>query len=389
MAERGEREPSVEGDLTLHPGRPRNRDEIDPELLVLPRPRARIGWLLAVSVIVFCGYFMFRLRGDLVFSRAGDDPTRLRSIAEAAAADPEDHVSVEAVPDRAFLLRVFASEAKDGHRLAPVLGSGDRLWIMFDGSHWDAPAAYDEVYQGRVKRLGDLPFYGDLVEHLATMQRLPRGVKLAALRAALEGSAMWLQDIGGDRIPLASDTAVAVGERVAGQAAVTVFRTDAQRDESAWRHALEATGLLAPGAPLVDTRQDAWTFQVAAPEGVDAVEARLVAARLFAARAEPYDRTLRSTWGKLSASAAGLTVGGTLVPWSSITVAAIETPRSAPADARVIITTEAPGDYWYLIPVYLVFAIIALLFGWALVRALRQEPSARTATPAGEGARAT
>ena len=110
MAERGEADPSVEGDLAAHPGRPRPRDEVDPELLVLPRPRARIGWLLAASVLVFCAYFMIRLRSDLVFSRAGDEPTRLRSIAEAAAADTDDYVAVEAVPDRAFLLRVFASD---------------------------------------------------------------------------------------------------------------------------------------------------------------------------------------------------------------------------------------------------------------------------------------
>jgi hypothetical protein len=386
MAERGEADPSVEGDLAVHPGRPRPRDEVDPELLVLPRPRARIGWLLALSVIVFCAYFMFRLRADLVFSRADDQPTRLRSTAEATAADPEAHVAVEAVPDRAFLLRVYASDAKDGHRLAPVLGTGDRLWVMFDGHHWDAANTYDEVYRGRVKRLGDLPFYDDLAGHLASMQRLPRGVKLEAVRGALGSRASELEDIGGDRIRLAADTPVVIGERVAGQAAVTVFRTDVQRDESAWRAALEGIGLLAPGADLVDTRNDAWTFVVAAPEGVDSVEARLVAATLFAARAEPYDRTHRTTWGALRASAAGLSVAGIEVPWGSITAAAIETPRSAPADARVIVTTEAPGDYWYLIPVYAIFAAIALLFAWALVRALRSNDPA---TAGKEGARAT
>jgi len=388
MAERGEADPSVEGDLALHPGRPRPKDEVDPELLVLPRTRARIGWLLALSVIVFCAYFMVRLRSDLVFSRAGDEPTRLRSIAEAASADPEDYVAIEAVPDRAFLLRVFASDAGDGHRLAPVFGSGDHLWIMFEGSHWDARPAYDEVYRGRVKRLADLPFYGDLADHLRSMPRLPRGVKLPALRAALESHASELHDIGGDRIPLSADTPVVIAERVAGQAAVTVFRTDSQRDESAWRAALEATGLLAPGGQLVDTRKDAWTFQVAAPEGVDAVAARLVSARLFAARAEPYDRTRRTPWSRLAASADALSVGGDRVPWASIRSVAVETPRAALGDARVIVTTEAPGDYWYLIPVYLIFAAIALLFGWALVRALRRDDAAPAAADT-KGAPAT
>ena len=63
-------------ELADHPGRPRGRDELDPELLVLPRPRASIGPLLALSVLVFCVYFLVRLRSDLVFAHAGDTPPR-------------------------------------------------------------------------------------------------------------------------------------------------------------------------------------------------------------------------------------------------------------------------------------------------------------------------
>jgi len=59
------------------------------------------------------------------------------------------------------------------------------------------------------------------------------------------------------------------------------------------------------------------------------------------------------------------------------------------ADARVIVTTEAPGDYWYLIPVYLVFTAIALLFAWALVRTLRREDAAAPPAAAEKGAAAT
>ena len=55
MAKADQPEPS---DLDEDPGRPRGRDEIDPELVVLPRPRPRIGWLLALSVLVFCAFFL-------------------------------------------------------------------------------------------------------------------------------------------------------------------------------------------------------------------------------------------------------------------------------------------------------------------------------------------
>jgi hypothetical protein len=351
-------------DLDAHPGRPRGRDEVDPDLMVLPRPRARIGWLLAVSVLIFCGYFMWRLRADLAFSRADDEPRRLAGVAEAASADPESFVAIDAMPDRAFLLRVFASEASDGHRLAPVLGSRDRLWIMFEGHHWDAAAAYDEVYRGRVKRLGDLPFYDDLVAHLETMPAVPRGVEVSEAQTAHESKAAEVKDIGGDVIKLAPTTPLTISERVKGQVNVTAFRTDTQPNEAAWRAALEAGGIISPGAELVSSSKDTWTFRVGSPEGADSVAARLVAAKLLAARAEPFDRTHRTTWGQVAALA---------VPWDSIIAIAVETRRTAPADARVIVTTEHPGDYWYLIPVYLLFAAFALLFAWALVRTLRRE----------------
>ena len=34
---------------------------------------------------------------------------------------------------------------------------------------------------------------------------------------------------------------------------------------------------------------------------------------------------------------------------------------------------EAPGDYWYVLPVAIGLAIIGLLFAWATVRALRRD----------------
>ena len=356
-------------ELSAHPGRPRGRDEIDPELLVIPRSRARVGWLLALSVLVFCGYFLVRLRGDLMFALAGGDPEQVSDPAAVAGADVNSYVELRAVPDRATLLRVFASDAADGHRLSPVLGTGDRVWLMFAGGHWSEQPTYDEVVRGRVARLGDLPFYDDLLEHLASRPPALRGVSPDHLDEAMASGVV--RDVGGDEVRLAPDTQVTIAQRVAGEARVTGFRTDTLSDEPTWRDALVKAGVLVPDAKLVSETPDAWTWEASAPDGVDALAARLVEQKLFAARAEAVDRQHETTWKDMKAILGK-------VPRGEITSVLVAVPRSAPADARVVITTERPGDFWYVLPLAIFFGLFALLFAWALWRALRAVKSPAT-----------
>jgi hypothetical protein len=365
-------------ELAEEPGRPRGRDEVDAELLVLPRPRPRVGPLLALSVVVFCVYFLVRLRSDLVFAHSGPDPAEVTGIAGAMAGELDSYVELrEAVPDRAAILRVFASEARDGHRLAPVLGSGDRLWLLFGGSHWTEPPAYDERVRGRLKRLADLPFRDELVAELART-RLPRALDPGDALAALAARRKEVRDLSGDMVAAAADAPVTVVERAVGEARVTAFATDRYPDENAWRAALARAGLVAPGARLDSATDASWSFRVAAPNGVEPVAAALVAARLFAARAEPVDRTHHAAWRDLSASGGDLVVavsGGPpeRVPAAGITALLIETERRAPTDARVIVMTDRPGDYWHVTVLYVLFALLAAVFAWAFVRGLRRE----------------
>ncbi len=362
-------------ELADEPGRPRGRDEVDPELLLLPRPRPRVGPLLALSVLVFCIYFLVRLHGDLVFARSGPDPAKVTSIAGVLAADLDSYVEVaDAVPDRAAILRVFASEARDGHRLAPVLGSGERVWLLFGGSHWSEPPAYDERVRGRVKRLGDLPFHDQLVAELAGI-RLPRALDPGAALAALAANRPEVRDLAGDLVAARPDAPVTIVERAVGEARVTGFATDRFPDEKAWRAALERAAIIAPASPLESATDASWSFRVPASGGVEPVAAALVAARLFAARAEPVDRTHHAAWRDLGVDGGDLVVAGNppgRVRAASIGAILIETERHAPADARVLVTTDQPGDYWHVTILYVMFALVAVVFAWALVRGLRE-----------------
>lgn len=369
-------------ELAEHPGRPRGRNEVDPELLVLPRPRAVIGPLLSLSVLVFCAYFLVRLKSDLVFAHAGPEPTRVQSPIDVLRADLDSYVELEAVPDLAAILRVYASEARDGHRLAPVFGSRDRLWILFGGNQWVEPATYDERVRGRVKELGDLPFYDALVAELARA-RVPRALEPAAAFQALARGAgpVEVRDVAGDPVALEPDTPVTVIERAVGEARVVGFATDTLPDEGAWRAALERAGVIASGVPLEKKTDATWSFRVPAPEGIEPIAARLVAARLFAARAEPVDRTYRATWRDLKAEGNDLVLpqGGApeLVQAASIRAFVAEAHRRAPPGARVLVATDRPEDYWHVTALYAVLGALALLFAWALWRGLRppREPA--------------
>lgn len=376
-------------DLADHPGRPRGRDELDPELLVLPRPRAAVGPLLALSVLVFCVYFLVRLRNDLVFAHAGDDPAQVKDVAGVLAADLDSYVELTAIPDRAAVLRVYTSDATDGHRLAPVLGSGERLWILFAGNQWAEPPTYDERVRGRVKQLDDLPFADALRDELARTP-LPRALDVPAALAALGArspsartAGAEVRDLAGDPVALSPDTPVTVVERAAGEVRVVAIATDGQKDEAAWRAALEAAGVLAPGGALESKTDATWSFRAAAPDGIDAVAARLVAAKLFAARAEPIDRTVRIAWRDLAVQGDALLVsdGGqrSRVIAASVTAILAHAPRRAPADARVLVATDRPADYWHVTAVYAVLFVLALAFAWALWRGVR---AARAAAPA-------
>ncbi len=363
--------PSAE-DLQDHPGRPRG-DEIDPELVRLPRPRSRIGWLLALSVVVLCGYVMLQLRADLVFSRQGTAATALATAQDVLSADLDSFVTVQATPDRAYAARVLKSRSSIGQRLFPLLGTDGRVWLLVSGSPWREPATYDERWEGRVRELDRMPFSRALNDYLERVQPMPRFVDVATVRAALASGASQLRHASGDTIAVTPDTEVRISQRIADRARITATATEEYPDEAAWRAALERSGVLPPGTPPESGDEMSWRFGVTDPGGPDAVNARLIAAGLRAAHAEDVITERTARWSKLSVSERGLAVDGDVVPWNEVREIGVSARRTVPAGARVLVATERPADYWYLLPLFGVLSAFALLFGWAFARSVRSE----------------
>lgn len=366
-------------------GRRIGRDEIDPDLISLPRTRARIGVVLAISMIVFSLYMLLRLVDDLAFSRQGPEPEEIASPAALLATGELDNrfVRVPAVPDRAFAVRVAASRANQGSRLTPVQGTDDKLWIMIDGSVWTAGIRYEEVYTGRVRELDELPFADPVRRHVKEREPAPRFVTPEAVRTALVAQASTVTGPAGDAIAVAASTPVRVHETAPDRVHIEVISTPRLPDAAAWAKVLSEIGLVPPDATAAPGRKtesgQTWVFTAPATGDLAAIETALLDAKLIAARAMAIETVHDTTWGQLAARDDALVVGGRAIPWDQISWITPIVTRFVPADAWVLVTSEVPGAYWYVLPLVAVLGLSVLLFAWALVRALRSRLASDTA----------
>src|SRR5262249_23738136 len=98
------------------------------------------------------------------------------------------------------------------------------------------------------------------------------------------------------------------------------------------------------------------------------------AARSGPARAAPTPRHFQTTWATLRRSPpSGLDLGGTILPDDQIDLVGLYVARGIPAGAYALVTGESPDDYWYVLPITVALAAIAIVFAWALIRAIRRD----------------
>lgn len=356
-------------------GRPIGKDEIDPELVSLRKPALRVGPLLAVSVIVLCTFLLFQLRQDLRFSRQSGKPTQIDDIRELAAGKPgpESYVRTRAAADYSFAFTVAESLKEDGHRLVPALGTGNRVWILFGGSARKARVADDDYFQGRVRRLSDMPFYA-AVKRRVSKRIVKRFVTATAVRDALGKKAAAIATPFGDTIALTADTPVTLTQHHAHKSVVRVWATDSY-PEKYWSDKLTAAKLGAQKPKRVQGRE--YLYAVNAPAAD--VQAKLNTAKLVMPEVSPLEIVHKKKWGELSGDASGLMIEGKRVPWTSLATVSFGVKRPLPGDAVVIITDQQPGHFWYVLPIMIVLGAFALLFIFALALQVRTSLLARNA----------
>ncbi|HET9987810.1 MAG TPA: hypothetical protein VFQ65_04805 [Kofleriaceae bacterium] len=348
-------------------GAPIAKDAIDPELVKLSRPRPKIGVITAAGLVFLCVFFLIKLQPDRRFAGAGDAPTRV-AVADITSGKvgADAYVKLEAAElVMSHAIRASTNRAGLGLRIAPVRGTGEKLWIAMSGDGWEQPSL--GAYTGRLRELGKLPFAPALNEYA---QDHPRPVFAAAPAVRAAFATGKLTAITGDELAVADTTKVGFDTTDPNSSIIVATFNARLPNSAAWERGLAAAGITVIGSH--DPMQDTIRFDATGDPAH--LTAQLLDAKLWAARVEPTTHHYDTTWGALKTSSpAGFVVGATVIPDSQLDLIGLYVTREIPAGAYALITDEHPEEYWYVLPITIALAAIGLVFAWALVRAVKRD----------------
>lgn len=340
----------------------------DDDLIKLSRKKPNIRLLTAAGVVFLALFFLLKLNPDRRFAGNDETPATV-TIADLATGkvDEDAYVSVKAEPMMSHAIRAQTAKNSVGLRVAPVKGASEKLWIVLPGDGWVDPTK--DAYTGRVRPLEDLPFSGVLGEFLRAHPR-PLFATAAAVRAGF--STGKVKTVGGDDVTV-RDTDKIAFDLIEPNAAIIVGTYNERLPNlAAWTKALTDAGITITGTGR-DDRERAF-FDVSMPGAVATLTTKLEAAGLWAARVDPVTHHHETTWRALKTSGpAGFTVAGLTIPDAQLDLVGMYVVRDIPSGAYAVIVGENPQDYWYVLPVAILVLVIGLVFGWALVRAVKRD----------------
>ncbi|HUS32728.1 MAG TPA: hypothetical protein VMZ53_29710 [Kofleriaceae bacterium] len=351
------------------PGAPVPKDAIDPELIKLARKRTKFGIITCAGIIFLALYFIVKLSSDRRFS--GDDESPATATpADIAAGKVEDEqlVMVQGEVVMAHAIRVGAEKKSLGLRVAPLRGTNEKVWVVLDGDGYAKPTMGS--FTGRLRELDDLPFASTVRDYAKAH---PQAVFATASATRAGFAANKITTVSGEQVEVRDSDRV--GFEIVDPTAATVVCTFNEKHETvdACSKELRDAGIPTTATPRTG-REQAYFDVTNMENAVAAMTTKLEAAKLWGTRVDPVTRHFETTWGKLkTASPAGFTVETTTIPDAQIDLIGLYVVRGIPADAYAVILGEHPQDYWYVMPVTVVLAIIALLFAWALVRAVKRD----------------
>lgn len=364
------------------PGAPIPKDKVDKDLVdlanvKLARTKLKIGVVTAASVMVLAGFFLLKLNPDRRFGGEPDQPRRV-TVADVAAGkvDKDAHVVIDAEPLMSHAIRSATQRGNIGMRVVPARGSAQKLWLVLPGDGWSEPGVTG--YVGRLRPLGDLPMAASISTFLAAHPR-PLFAPAASVRAAFGTGTVT--SVAGEPITVRDGDRVGFDVSDPGAATVICTFNERHKDIAACAKALADAAVTTSGTP-VEGREQA-TFTVTTPDAVATTRTKLETAQLWGMQVEPVTRHYETTWGKLKTSSpAGFTVDSATVPDAQLDLIGLYVSRSIPEGAQALLVGEKPKDYWYVLPVFIVVGLIALLFAWALVRAVKRDLLTPRADPA-------
>ena len=377
MAEDKKPETSAGGTADKDPGAPVPKDAIDPELIKLARKRTKLGMVTCAGVVFLSLYFIVKLNSDRKFGGSGDVPAQATPADIAAGKVAMDQlVSVQGDLMMAHSIRAANEKKSLGLRVVPIHGSDEKLWVVLDGDGYTKPTMGS--FTGRLRELDDLPFASTVRDYVAGHPQ-PMFATIAATRAGFGTGKV--ATVAGEQVDVRDSDHVAF--EIIDPSAATVVCTFNEKHENVDACSRELHNAGIPTTPTPRLGREQAYFDVTGIENaVATMTTKLEAAKLWGTRVDPVTRHYDTTWGKLKASSpAGITVETTTIPDAQIDLVGLYVVRSIPSDAYAIIIGEHPQDYWYVMPVTVVLALLTLLFAWALVRAVKRDLlSPKTAT---------
>jgi hypothetical protein len=414
-AEAGEQGFFAAGDAASAAAAAPDADEVDPELLKLPRKRRRRRHpLISVAVIALSGYLMWFVRQDLLYFFQPRTPVDVGDAATALAQGklkPGMHITLSGSPDRKHAI-VLEARLRSGYEsFFRLLGARNRVFVQQHRETRAAEAPITSSLSGELVRFDSLPYRKTLHAYFARAHTVAHDLDFAALERARASGAPRPRviDRAGSEALLAASSTVWINVVYPNEWLI-------QLSKQAHPTAADAQRALADlKLPVAVDEEQSTAFHRfvvhARPAEVPALEARyrgtlqsgnIVRRQVsYTARWDQLSVERRGDERTLAINAADPTAPAsyrvdpgdpkrleaarevpTRIPSRAVLFITVSSPLEIPPDALVLLAGRAPSEGWYYLALYVLLAAFIVINCWTLARRLRE----RSAPPQGANA---
>jgi len=403
-AEASESERASEGERAFFAGgdaepAPASEEEVDPELLKLPRRRRRRHPLISLAVIGLSLYLMWFVRQDLFFFFQGGTPTEAGDAASALREGKlraGSFVSLTGAPDRKHAI-VLESKLGGGYEsFYRLLGTQNRIFVQQHRATRGADAVLASSLTGHLVRFDTLPYRQGLRDYFAKAQTIAHDLDLAEVERAKRTSATRLKDRTGAEVKVTAGTTVWVNVAYPNEWLIQASkRSYAKLEET--RKLVADLGL--PTA--VDDEESAAFFRYVVHAEPDQVALLLARFRDPSLHANVVRRQVSysARWDQVSVSGRTLELNAAdpsfpssyrvdksatpprlaafkelpaKIPAEGILYITIASPLEIAPDALVLLVGRRPAENWYYLALYVLLLAFIVINGWTLSQRLRE-----------------
>ncbi len=376
-------------------------DEVDPELLKLPRRRRRRHPLISLAVIGLSLYLMWFVRQDLLFFFQGGTPLDLGDAAAALKAGTlkaGTFVSLTGAPDRKHAI-VLESKLGGGYEsFVRLLGTQNRVFVQQHRATRGADAVLSASLVGHLVRFDSLPYRDGLRSYFSKAQTIAHDLDLAELeRAKRAPGTSKLSDRAGASVSVAPGTMVWINVAYPNEWLI-------QASKRAYATLEETRKLVADlGLPVAVDDEESAAFHRyvvhAEPDQVPLLMARFREPALHAnvvrrqvSYSARWDQIAVGADRSLELNAADPSFPSsfrvdrsatpprlvahkevpTKIPAAGILYVTIASPLEIAPDAFVLLVGRRPVENWYYLALYVLLLAFIVVNGWTLSRRLRE-----------------